>query len=464
MDRYDLVVIGAGPGGYPAAITAAREGLKVALIEAGEVGGTCLNRGCIPSKALIAGAELFHSIQKAEEFGIEVGKVSIDYSKLVKRQKKIVSGMRKGLEQLIKSHGVELLKGFATFQSPREIKVKGEKSQTIYAEKAIIATGSEPRMIPAFPCDHERILDSTSLLNLEKLPKSLIVIGGGVIGCEFASLFHNLGLEVTILELLPSLLPMECQAVQEAITRAYKRRKIAVHTGEQVEQAVNLGKEVEVKIKGKKPLKAEMALVAVGRRMNTDQIGLEKAGVSFTKNGMIEVNQHMETSADGIFAIGDPTSSYWLAHVATHQGIVAAKRAVGIEASMHYDAIPSVIFTDPEVATVGLSLEKAEEQGYSASIGSFPFRALGKGQAEGHTEGFAQVVIDRKTHQILGAQVVGHSAATMIAQMAQAITNELTVECVIDTIHAHPTFSEVWPEALLMAIGQPLHLPPIKRK
>lgn len=463
MERYDLAVIGSGPGGYPAAIVAAQKGLRVALIEAGDVGGTCLNRGCIPSKAMIAAARHYKMVQEASKFGIVVKGVSLDYQAFVARQREVVITMRKGLRQLIQGHGVELIEGFATFQTSRELKIQGEKAQIIHAEKIIIATGSEPRMIPAFLCDHKRILDSTSLLQMETLPKSLTVIGGGVIGCEFASLFHNLGVEVTILELMPSLVPMECKVVQQALGRAYKKLGIAVHTGVNVQKVTSKGKSVQVEIEGKEALSSEIVLVSIGRRLNTDNIGLEKVGVALTEQGQVVVNEQMETSVDGIYAIGDLTSRFWLAHVATHQGIVAAKRACGEQATMHYNAIPSVIFSDPEIATVGRSLEQAKEEGFDAAAGAFPFLALGKAQAEGMCDGFAQVVIDQKTGQILGAQVVGHEASTLIAEMTVAIANELTVSCLTETVHAHPTYSEAWPEALLLAAGHPLHLPPKRR-
>lgn len=464
IEKFDLAVIGAGPGGYPAAFTAAQKGLKVALIEANELGGTCLNRGCIPSKALIAAAETYHKMQDAKKFGITIEKHSLDYKELAKHKDTVVKKMRDGLQGLVQSNGVTLFKGYGRFISPREIKITGEDNKVIYADKTIIATGSEPRNIPAFPCDHERILDSTSLLAITQLPKSLVIIGGGVIGCEFASLYHTLGVEVTILELLPSIIPTESKILREALTKTFEKRGIKIRTGVKVTKIERTANGVKVILENGEPVEAEIALVSVGRSMNTSDIGLDKAGVVTEPQGTIAVNDKMETNVDGIYAIGDLVGRLWLAHVASHQGIIAARNAMGQKASMHYNAIPAIIFTRPEVASVGLSLEDAQKQGYDAVTGTFPFDALGKAQAAGDTEGFAQVVIDKKTHQILGAQVIGHEASSLIAEMTAAIANELTAECIAETIHAHPTIAEAWHEAILNALETPINWPPIRKK
>jgi dihydrolipoamide dehydrogenase len=463
MKKFDLAVLGAGPGGYPAAIKAAQLGLKVALIEAKEVGGTCLNRGCIPSKTLIANAELLEQCRTAKHFGIEIGKIAFDFTQMANRKNLIVDQMRKNVEHLIASNGITLVQGFGRLQSRNEIKVTGKDSQILWADKIIIATGSEPRNISAFPCDGELILDSTSLLNLKKLPKSMTIIGGGVIGCEFASLYAYLGVEITIVELLPALLPLESQMISQTLTQSFIKRGIKIHTKAKVEKIERKDKGVSIHIEGKDAVQSDVALVAVGRSLNTRDIGLEKAGLSTNEQGFIHVNDKMETNVDGMYAIGDITNPLWLAHVATHQGIVAASNAAGHKSRMYYDAIPMVIYTHPEIATVGLSQEKAKEKGYQVSIGSIPFSALGKAQASGHTEGFVQIVTDKSTGQILGAQAIGYEASTLIAEMALAIANELTLECVMDTIHAHPTLPEVWMEAAFMANETPLHLPLRKR-
>lgn len=461
---FDIAIIGGGVGGYPAAIRAAQKGKSVALIEAKEMGGTCLNRGCIPSKALIANGEALMKIRQADEFGIQVDNIAFDFGKMAARKDRIVEKIRTSLEGLIAANKITVIRGYGKLVSPHEIKVMGQDNVLIEADKIIIATGSEPRNIPAFPFDYERIHDSTSLLALKSLPKSMAIIGGGVIGCEFGSLYATLGVDVTILEMMSRLLPMEAEEVSHALTRSFTKRGIKVETGVKVEKIDKNGQGIVVKLDGNKEVKADMALVAVGRSLNTSNIGLDKAGVVVQDNGIIPVNERMETNVAGIYAVGDIASRWWLAHVASHQGVVAAENATGGRAEMHYNAVPSVIFTHPEAATVGLPLAEALKQGYKAKVAAFPFQALGKSQAIFETDGFAQVVIDEKTGQILGAQVVGYEASTLIAEMALAITNELTIECVSETIHAHPTIAEAWLEAAYLAEGWPIHLPPKRSK
>lgn len=462
--HFDIAVIGGGPGGYPAAIRAAQLGKSVALIEAKEMGGTCLNRGCIPSKTLIANAEVLSQIQNANTFGITVSDVTIDYPAMAKRKDQVVTDIRKGLEGLIKSNQITVFRGHGKFISSKEIKITGQDNLIITADKTIIATGSEPRNIPAFPFDYERIHDSTSLLELKKLPKSIVIVGGGVIGCEFASLYATLGVKVTVLELLPRILPMEEKGVSEALSKAFQKKGIAVHTQTQVAGIDRTAKGVSVRLADGQTFPADIALVSVGRSLNTGAIGLDKIGIAVKENGMIPVNEKMETVVHGIYAVGDIASKWWLAHVASHQGLVAANNACGYSAEMHYNAVPSVTFTHPEVGTVGMTLEDALKNGYQATVGAFPFQALGKSQAIHQTDGFAQIVLDKRTGQILGAQVVGYEASTLITQMALAIANELTVECITETIHPHPTLAEAWLEAAFVGIGMPLHLPPKKAR
>lgn len=460
--KFDIAVIGGGVGGYPAAIRAAQMGKSVVLIEAGQMGGTCLNRGCIPSKALIASGEVLRKIKQAEEFGIQVGSITFDYSKMVNRKDEVVTKVRKSLEGLIAANKITLMKGFGKFVSPKTIKVTGQDSALVHAEKIIIATGSEPRNMPAFPFDNERIFDSTALLELKTLPKKIAIVGGGVIGCEFASLFSVLGVDVTIIEMMPSIIPTEAENVSSTLARAFKKKGIKIETNALVQGIDRHHQGIKVNLAGGKEVEADIALVAVGRSLNTSGIGLEAAGVLVESNGLIKTNEKMETNVPGIYAVGDIASKWWLAHVASHQGIVAAKNAAGKEAHMNYNAIPNVIFTEPEIGTVGLTLDQAIQQGYQATLGAFPFQALGKSQATMETEGFAQVVTDKRTGQILGAQIVGHEASSLVAEMAVAIGNELTVESISETIHAHPTVAEAWLEAVLVANSTPLHLPPKK--
>lgn len=465
MEKFDVVVIGAGPGGYVAAIKTAQLGLKTALVEARKegMGGTCLNRGCIPSKTLIDNASVLRKVRKADKFGIQVGEVDFDYGKMVDRKDAVVTKVRRGLEGLIKSNGIHVFNGFAQFLSPHEISVSGEDEALLHADNVIIATGSEPMEVKAFPFDYKRIHDSTSMLEIRDLPKKLVIVGGGVIGCEFASLFCELDVEVTIVELLPTILSTEGKNVSQALTSSLRKRGVTIATNCVVEGIENSGERVSVRLAGGETLDADMTLVSVGRKFNTDRIGLEKAGVIVDEKGVIPTDETMRTNIPHIYAIGDITGRWIYAHVASHQGLIAAENISGKESIMHYNAVPSVIFTEPEIGTIGLTLERAIEQGYDAKLGKFPFQALGKAQAAIETDGFAQIVVEKGTGQILGAQVVGYGASALIAEMAVAIGNELTIDLISGTIHAHPTIAEGWMEAAFAAQETPLHLPPKPR-
>ncbi len=465
QETFDIAIIGAGPGGYVAAIKAAQQGKKVALIDKGPLGGTCLNVGCIPTKTLLSNALVLNKIKHAADFGITTGPISFDFAQMKTRKDNVIASIRKSLEGLLQSNGITILRGVAEFISPKELKVKGEANCLIHANSIIIATGSEPLDVPAFPCDHKKILNSTSILELSSLPKTLVIVGGGYIGCEFASLYAELGVKVIILEALPSILALQGKAISDFLTTAFKKQGIEIRCGVFVEGIETSPTGVNVRLKDQSTIACDTALIAVGRKINTQSLCLEKAGVLISDKGSIPVNEKMETNVPGIYAIGDVTGKSMLAHVASHQGLIAAANALGQQAHMHYEAVPAVIFTNPEIATVGITLEQATAQGgYEAALGKFPFQALGKSIASLETGGFAQVVIDKKTRQILGAQVVGAEASVLIAEMALAIANELTLECVTETIHAHPTLSEAWLEAALISNETPIHFPPkIKR-
>ncbi len=462
--KFDLVVIGAGPGGYVAAIKAAGCGKKVTLIEKDALGGTCLNVGCIPTKTLIANAQMLHKMRKAEEYGITIGQLSFDYGKMHERKDTVLTSIRNSLEGLIKANGIEIIRGKAEFLSPREIQIKSENSEIIAAENTIIATGSKPLEIPAFPCDHEKILDSTSILSMNSLPKSLAIIGGGYIGCEFASLYAELGVKVTIIEALDSIVSAQGKLIANTLTQSLQKQGVEIRTSKVVSRIDKDNHSVTVRLQDTTNIQADIALVAVGRKLCTDDLGLQKAGIQVADKGFIKVNEKMETSVPGIYAIGDITAKSMLAHVASHQGIVAAANICGQLARMHYHAVPAVIFTHPEIATVGMTEEQAVEAGYDVETGKFPFQALGKSQAICETEGFVFVITEKNTGQILGAQAIGYDSSSLIAEMTLAINNELTVDCVIDTIHAHPTLPEAWLEATLLAKNTPIHMPPKKKK
>jgi len=462
-ERFDIAVIGAGPGGYVAAIKAAQTGKSVALIEKGLLGGTCLNVGCIPTKTLLSGAEVLHKIKDASNFGIQVGEVHVDYGKMKTRKDQVVESIRKSLGGLLQSNLIKIFRGTAEFTSPQELKVKGEDNLLISAEKIIIATGSEPVDIKAFPCDHKRIYNSSSILEMTELPKTLAVIGGGYIGCEFASLYAELGVKVIILEALSSIVALQGKAVADALTKAFTKKGIEIRTGVMVEGIDQDGTGLKIRLKGGESVSCDKALVAVGRKTVSADLNLQAAGLNVDAKGSIPVDEKMQTEVPGIYAIGDVTGKFLLAHVASHQGIVAATNACGGNAVMHYDAVPAVIFTQPEIATVGMTDEQAVQEGHQIAIGKFPFQVLGKSVAARETEGFGQIVVEKKTGRILGAQVVGHEASVLIAEMAVAIANEIPIEGIADTIHAHPTVPEMWLEAALLAMETPIHFPPKKR-
>ncbi|MCB1181646.1 MAG: dihydrolipoyl dehydrogenase [Chlamydiia bacterium] len=461
--HFNCVVIGGGPGGYVAAIRAANRGAKVALIEAKEVGGTCLNRGCIPSKALIANAEVLQKLRKADQYGIHVDTISFDYKKMKLRKDEVVAKIRASLEKLIAANKITIFAGFGKFLSPYEILITRQEEAVLTFDTAIIATGSEPRELSAFPFDGRLIHDSTSLLDIEELPSSIAIIGGGVIGCEFACLHHEFGVDVTIIELLPTIISTEGRNVSDALTASFKDQGIKIETGTVVVDIERKSTGISIVCANCKRFDVSMCLIAVGRTFNSHGIGLDRAGVIVAEDGTIPINDQMQTNVPHIYAIGDVTGKWILAHVASHQGMVAADHATGHSAVMMYHAIPSVIFTHPEIGTIGLTLERAINEGYDATISKFPFQALGKSHAAIETEGFAQIVVEKTTGQILGAQVVGSGAATLIAEMAVAIANELTIHSISETIHAHPTITEAWMEAAFLASGMPIHLPPTRR-
>ncbi len=463
-ERFDLAIIGGGPGGYVAAIHAAQMGQNTVLIEKKDMGGTCLNVGCIPTKTLLSGSSLLKKIKHAQEFGIHIENLTLDYKVMKERKDKVVSGIRNSLTGLLKSNKITLKDGFASFENPHLLKIEGEESSLIEADKIIIATGSSPVDVDAFPCDHKRILNSSSMLEIEKLPKTLAIVGGGYIGCEFASLFAEMGVKVTILEALHSIIPLLGESVSSALTKAFKEQEIEMRTNIFVKSIVNNGEDVTVTISGGETKNYDMALISIGRIPYTQGLNLKNAGVYVDEKGWIPVDEKMQTNVKGIYAIGDVTGKWLLAHVASHQGIVAAKNVCGLESVMHYHAVPAVVFTTPEISTVGYTLDEALKEGFDATVGYFPFNVLGKSIASNETEGFVQIVSEKKNNRILGAQVVGHDASTLIAEITLAIQNELTLDCVMDTIHAHPTVAEAWLEAALIANETPIHFPPKRKK
>lgn len=458
MKEFDVVIIGAGPGGYVAAIRGSQMGAKVAVIERDKVGGTCLNRGCIPTKALYYSAGALAGARRASDFGVNVGEVSFDLAKAVERKDGVVKKLVGGVEQLLKGNGVEVIRAEGYIEASGRVRVTGAGGvEAVGAKSIIIATGSEPAMIPAFNIDRKNVLTSTEILDLKAVPKSLLVIGGGVMGCEFATIFSAFGSSVTIVELLPMILSTEDKMVSRAVAKRYKETGVTVLTEVMVESVtVEAEGSVKTRLKDGREFITEKVLVAIGRSFNSERLGLDVAGVAVDK-GRISVNASMETSVKGIYAIGDVTGKMLLAHVASVQGTVAMSNALGKSATMDYSVIPAGIFTDPEIASVGLREKDAEAQGIKVSVGRFPYAASGKAMGMGETEGFVQIVADPGTDKVLGCSIVGAHATDLIGEIALAMRSGLKVKDIAETIHAHPTLPEIVMEAAEDVHGMAIH-------
>jgi dihydrolipoamide dehydrogenase len=455
-------VLGAGPGGYVAAIRAAQLGAQVTVVESDEVGGTCLNWGCIPTKALIASAETLSKARDIESYGLRLkGDVVPDIQKIMERKDKVVGVQVKGIRGLFKSYGINLVEGRGVIINPDTIKVERKDGATkeIKTDRIIIATGSRPAQLPIFPFDGVKILSSTDALKLDKIPKSFLIIGAGVIGCEFAFIYRELGSEITMVEMLPRAVSTEDEEISAVLERELKKKKIKLLTGCKVEEVNKKDDSIEAILSNGKTVKAEKILVSIGRTMNSEEIGLEKAGVKTGARGEILVNEKMETNVSGIYAVGDVTGKVMLAHVASRQGMVAAENATGGNAVMNYDVIPAAIFTSPEIGSVGLREKEAVEKGYSVRVGRFQFRALGKAHAIGEIAGIIKIIGDENTDRILGAHIIGPHASDLIHEVALAIEKGLTGSDIAHTIHAHPTLSEGIMEAAEDLHGSAIHVP-----
>jgi dihydrolipoamide dehydrogenase len=455
-------VIGSGPGGYVAAIKAAQLGADVTVIEDDEVGGTCLNWGCIPTKTIIASAEMYSKSREIEAFGIELkGEVAVNLLKIQERKNKVVGTQVKGIRSLFKSWGIELKEGKGILISPKEIEVlsKNGARERVPADKIIVATGSRPFSIPAFPFDGQRIISSNEAVNLSTIPRSLLIVGAGVIGSEFACIYSALGSDVTMVEMMNRAVSTEDYEVSELLEREFKKKKIKLFTKTGVQKVEVRDDGVHAFVTDGKELVAEKVLVSIGRTLNSDNIGLETVGIERGKKGEIIVNSRMETSMPGIYAVGDVVGGMLLAHVASREGIVAASNAMGIAAVMDYSAVPAAIFTSPEIASVGLREFQAAEKGLKIRTGRFLFRGLGKAHAIGEIAGFIKVIADVATDRIMGAHIVGPHASDLIHEYAVAMQNSLTARDVARTIHAHPTLSEGLMEAAEDVHGEAIHVP-----
>jgi dihydrolipoamide dehydrogenase len=467
METFDLIVIGAGPGGYPAAIRAAQLGASVALVEKERLGGTCLNWGCIPTKALIAAADTLARLKHAQAFGITATGLSVDYAAMIGHKNKIVGQLHDGIKQLLTANGVKQFAGVASFKDRTTIEIAASgagasAAQTISAKKIIIATGSTSAT-PGFLPKHERVVESRGFLDLNRLPQTMLVLGGGFIGCELACMAAMLGVKVTIVELLEDILLLLDADVRREV-RGYMEKNLGIRvlTGKPLQNVKADSQRVTGNF-GDELLSADLLLSAIGRQPVTAGLNLENAGLKTNERGFIETDDFCRTSVANIFAIGDVTGKIQLAHYATAQGIAAAENALSQKPRKHDNVVPNVIFTSPEVGTVGLSEDDAKKQARAVKTGKFRFASLGKALAVGETTGFVKWIADAATDQLLGAAAVGPHATELIAGAAIAIRSELTARELGRTIHAHPTFSESWMEAAHALHGEAVHAPP-KRK
>jgi dihydrolipoamide dehydrogenase len=459
--HFQLVVIGTGPGGYVCAIRAAQLGLKTAVVEKDELGGTCLNWGCIPTKAWIVTAHLYEQIRHAKEFGIDVGEPKINWGQLVARKNKVVKQLTGGVGALLKGRKVEIFRGRAKLTAANRMVVEGAdgKKEEITADHVILATGAQATIPPGFKLAGERVITSKEALDLSKQPKRVAVLGGGVVGTEFACFFAAIGSEVTLIEMLPRLVPAEDDEIADALAREMKKQKIALHLDTKVEGLKDgPGDAVTLTLTGGKTLEADCVLIATGRRPYSSDLGLDTLGVAVADRGKIVVNDQLQTSVKNVYAIGDVTDIKQLAHFASAQGKSAAEIVAGHGAQTNWRAVPAATFTNPEIASVGLTEREAKAEGRELKIGRFPFRAHGRNIAEGELNGFVKLIGDAGTGQVLGAHIIGAKASELIHECALAIAADLDLHDLAQAIHAHPTLTEALGEAAEDAEGLAIHL------
>ena len=464
--QYDVVIIGSGPGGYVAAIRAGQLGLKTAIIEKDDkFGGTCLHVGCIPTKALLLNAEVYDYFKNAKEFGIVCKEFSVDWAAVQARKAKVVTRLSKGVEFLLKKNKVETIRGFGKLTAANRIAVENGKNppREIAARNVILATGSEAKMLPGLESDGKTVLTNREVLDLKEIPKSMIVIGAGAVGVEFASIFHRFGTEVTVLEMLPRAVPLEDEEISAELEKAFRKQGIAIHTRAKVEKAAKTANGASVNFtaaEGKaQTLEAETLLVAVGRAPNTANIGLEKTRVKLER-GFVKVNGYMQTDEPGVYAIGDIVAgSPLLAHVGSMEGIVAVTHAAGKPAEpINYHQVPNCTYCEPEISSVGLTEQQAREAGHQVRIGKFPFAGNSKAGILGAREGFVKIVSDEKYGEILGVHMIGPRVTESIAEAVAVMRLEGTVADLTHTIHPHPTLSEAVLEAAEGVEGMSIHI------
>ncbi|GGE10573.1 dihydrolipoyl dehydrogenase [Marinithermofilum abyssi] len=465
-------MLGAGPGGYVAAIRAAQLGMKVAVVEKEKVGGVCLHKGCIPSKSLLRSAELYHDMKRSEDYGITVGDVQLDMKLVQNRKNKVRDQLHKGVQGLLKKNSVDVYEGYGRILGPSIFsplpgtisveKGNGEENQMLVPQFVLIATGSRPRTLPGLDIDGEYVMSSDHALEMEELPKSIVIVGGGVIGIEWASMLNDFGVDVTVVEFADRILPFEDPDVSKEMTRLLKKRKVKVLTGTKVlPESVQKG-DGTVTLEAEKgdekvSLKAEKVLVSVGRQPNTEDIGLQNTSIQ-TEKGYIQVNQYMQTAESHIYAIGDVVGGYQLAHVASHEGILAVEHMNGKEVHpIDPTMVPRCTYSRPEIGSIGWTEEEAKEKGYDVKVGKFPFRAIGKSLVFGEVDGFIKLVADSKSDDILGVHIIGPHATDMISEAGLAKVLDATPWEIGQTIHPHPTLSEVYGEVAMAVEGKAIH-------
>lgn len=465
MSDYDVIVIGAGPGGYVSAIRAAQLGKKTAIIEKEFLGGVCLNVGCIPSKSLLKNAEVAHLLREGgKDFGFKVDGLHLDYAAAVKRSRKVSNRLTKGVGFLMKKNEIDVHMGVAKFETPNTLLVTGEdgSSQTLKAKDIVIATGASVMNIPGIEIDGTQVLSYREAILQDELPKSVIIVGGGAIGLEFATIWNSYGVDVTLVEMLPNIAPLEDEEISAELIKALTKRGITVMTGTKVESVKRLKAKVKVAVSGpngEETLEAAQVLMAIGFKSNSANLGLEEIGVLQAKNGAIEVDERMATNVVGVWAIGDVTGKLMLAHVASAMGIICAENIAGVETTtLNYEMMPRATYSHPQVASFGLTEQQARDQGFEVKVGRFPFQANGKALGLHDYAGWVKIIVDAQYGEILGAHMIGPEVTELLPELTLAQMMELTPAEIGRNVHAHPTLSEVLMEAAHAAEGHAIHI------
>ena len=461
--KYDLIVIGSGPGGYVAAIRASQLGMKVGVVERSELGGICLNWGCIPTKALLKSANVFEYVQHAKDYGIDIKEASVNFDGMIKRSREVANGMSKGINFLFKKNKIDHIAGFGTLKAGKKVEVKAEGgSLTTYtADHIILATGGRARELPHIPIDGKKIIGYREAMVMDKQPERMVIIGSGAIGVEFAYFYNSIGTEVTIVEFMDRIVPVEDEEVSKQLERTYKKAKMNIMTSAEVTAVDSSGKQCKVTVKTKKgeqTLEADVVLSAVGVATNIEGMGLEEAGIA-TDRGRVMVDDYYKTNMPGIYAIGDIVQGPALAHVASAEGIICVEKIAGHNPEpLDYNNIPGCTYCSPEIASVGYTEKAAKEAGYDVKVGKFPFSASGKAKAAGASDGFIKVIFDAQYGEWLGAHMIGANVTEMIAEVVAARKLETTGHEIIKTVHPHPTMSEAIMEATAAAYDEVIHL------